>query len=97
MAEKKVKKINVSAIKREKQNKTQWMRNKALKSALRTEIKKFLVLLKENKPEELTKSVPTWHKAIDKAYSKGVLSKNAASRKKSKIDLLTNEATRPKV
>lgn len=81
-----------SAAKRARQNVKLRLRNRALKSAYRTEVKKFMELISEKKKEDAQKMLPHIHKIIDKAHTKGVLPKNAASRKKSQVSLMLNEA-----
>ena len=81
-----------SAIKRVKvaQNKT--LRNKAIKSNLRTAVKKFETALMENDVEKATLLYPELTKTIDMAASKGAIHKNAADRKKAKLALRLNAA-----
>lgn len=81
-----------SALKRNRQNIKRNLRNSALRSAFRTELKKFMVLVEE-KNSELSKQLPHIHKVIDKACTKGILTKNAASRKKSRLTILVNKAS----
>jgi len=80
-----------SAIKRARQNEKRRLRNRSLRSAYRTEIKKFMALISENKIEEAQKSLPGIHKAIDKAHTKGIIKKENASRKKSRMTILLNK------
>ncbi|NQU64490.1 MAG: 30S ribosomal protein S20 [SAR324 cluster bacterium] len=79
-----------SAAKRARQNVKRRTRNRALKSTYRTELKKFIALIVEKKIEDAKKMLPYIHKVIDKAQTKGVLSKNGASRKKSQVSLMLN-------
>ncbi len=81
-----------SAAKRSRQNVKRRLRNRALKSSFRTEIKKFTALITEKKLEDAQKMLPNIHKVIDKAHTKGVLPKNTASRNKSNITTLLNKA-----
>lgn len=81
-----------SALKRNKQNIKRNLRNSNLRSAYRTELKKFMALI-EAKSSELSTQLPHIHKVIDKAYSKGILTKNAASRKKSRLSQLVNKVS----
>ena len=74
-----------SAAKRVRQNEKRRLRNKAVKSYVRTMIKK--VLESENKEEALKKA----YSALDKAVKKGVIHKNAAARKKSRLAKLVNK------
>lgn len=52
---------------------------------MKGQIKEISKLLKENKQEEAFKLVPKAYKAIDKAAKRGVIKKNTASRKKSRL------------
>jgi small subunit ribosomal protein S20 len=61
------------------------MRNKAIKSALRTFLKKALSALAERDREKAQIAVREACSRLDKAASKGVLHKNTASRLKSKL------------
>lgn len=81
-----------SAAKRARQNVKRRVRNRALKSTYRTELKKFTTLITEEKTEDAQKMLPHIHKVIDKAHTKGVVPKNAASRKKSQVSLMLNKA-----
>jgi len=51
-------------------------------------IKKIIALVKEKKISEAKKNLPLLYKAVDKAAKKGVIKKNNASRKKSRITKL---------
>jgi small subunit ribosomal protein S20 len=82
-----------SAIKRARQNVKRRLHNRKLRSNYRTEIKKFVTLVMENKLEEAQKGLSAIYKAIDKAHTKGIIKKNAASRKKSRMTILLNKAT----
>ena len=59
--------------------------NKATKSALKTQIKKFLAVVASGDKEEATKVYSETVSAIDSAASKGILHKNNASNKKAKL------------
>ena len=58
-------------------------RNKAIKSEMRTEVKKFLNLVNSGDKEGATKLFPYTCSVIDSAVSKGVIKKNTAANKKS--------------
>ena len=80
-----------SAKKRVKVIATKTERNKALNSALKTEIKKANAAIAsnaDNKAEQVKIAVT----AIDKAASKGLLHKNNAARKKSSLVTKINKA-----
>lgn len=58
-------------------------RNKAIKSEVKTEVKKFLALVNAGDKAGATALFPTTCSVIDGAVSKGVLKKNTAANKKS--------------
>ena len=59
--------------------------NKAVKSALKTSIKKFLAAVNAGDKETATALYPETVSAIDSACTKGILHKNNASNKKAKL------------
>ena len=61
------------------------MQNKAIKSALKTQIKKFLAAVGAGDKETANKLYPETVSAIDTAASKGILHKNNAANKKAKL------------
>jgi small subunit ribosomal protein S20 len=79
-----------SAIKRVKTISTRTLRNAAAKSALRTAVKKFEVAVaaKDANSAALLKQA---NRALDKAVTKGLLHKNTAARKKSRLTKKFNE------
>lgn len=80
-----------SAAKRVRQNKKRRERNRAIRSALRTQIKKLRAAIAAgNKDLCLELLNPTISK-IDKAVSKGVLHKNTAARYKSRLTTQINK------
>lgn len=58
-------------------------RNKAVKSEVKTEVKKFLALVNSGDKAAATAKFPETCSNIDGAVSKGVLKKNTAANKKS--------------
>lgn len=58
-------------------------RNKAIKSEVKTEVKKFLALVNAGDKAGATALFPNTCSVIDGAVSKGVLKKNTAANKKS--------------
>ncbi len=58
-------------------------RNKAVKTEVKTEIKKFLALVQSGDKQAATAKFPETCSIIDGAVSKGVLKKNTAANKKS--------------
>lgn len=71
-----------SAIKRNRQNEKRRMRNKTVRSQMRTFTKGALESAGTDQAEE---SLRLAIKHIDKAAAKGVIHKNAAARKKSRL------------
>lgn len=80
-----------SAKKRLRQNVKRNSRNKAAKSALKTQIKKFSSSLKEQNPQATEEELRLTIKKLDKGVSQGILKKNTASRKKSRLTKKLNQ------
>ena len=85
-----------SQIKRNRQNEKARLRNKAVRSELKTRVKAAVTTAEsgaETTPEALRLAI----KRIDKAAAKGVIHKNAAARKKSRlvrrVTALTNQGS----
>ncbi|GAX90678.1 30S ribosomal protein S20 [Effusibacillus lacus] len=74
-----------SAIKRVKITRTRTLRNAAAKSALRTAIKKFEVAVANNDLDNAKELLQKATRSLDKAVTKGIIHKNAAARKKSRL------------
>ena len=74
-----------SAKKRVKVIETKTLRNKMIKSALKTYIKKFDVTAQSGDKASSEAAFKLAVKKIDQAVSKGVIKKNTASRKKSQL------------
>ena len=62
-------------------------RNVAAKSSIKTAVKKALALAVEGNKEDLAAAISNVYKLCDKAVSKGILHKNTAARKKSRLVL----------
>jgi len=73
-----------SAIKRAKLNKIRNARNVAARSALKTSIRRFEEAL-VNDPVNAAEAFKKACRALDKAASKGLIHKNKAARKKSRL------------
>ncbi len=80
-----------SQIKRNKQNEKRHMRNKAVKSSLRTSVRKFRVAADGGNLEEAEAALRAACRQLDKAVSKGVIHKNQAANRKSAIARRHNE------
>ena len=76
---------NKSQIKRNRQNEKRRLRNKAVKSSLKTAIRKFGVAAQAGDPENATTLMREASRQLDKAVSKGVIHKNQAANRKSAI------------
>jgi len=80
-----------SAKKRILVNKTKADRNKAIKSAVKTAIKKVYVAVEAKDQEAAKAALLNATAVIDKAATKGVYHKNNASRKVSRLAKAVNE------
>ena len=76
---------NRSAEKRERQNVQRRMHNRMIKSSVRTQIKRFDAAVVAGDKEAAKDAMALSFKLLDSAASKGVLHRNTASRKKSRI------------
>ena len=79
-----------SAMKRVKVNEKKNLRNRMVKSAMRTSIKKYDAAVAAGTAD--AKALGTVAGAVDKAASKGVIHKNAANRKKARLAKRLNKA-----
>lgn len=80
-----------SAKKRIKVTETKTTRNKSIRSAVKTEIKKVNTAIESKDSEEAKKALESAVSAIDKATSKGIFHKNTAARKKSTLTKQVNQ------
>ncbi|MDR0444330.1 MAG: 30S ribosomal protein S20 [Treponema sp.] len=78
-----------SAEKRHRKSEERRLRNKSAKSAVRTSVKKFVVLA-QKKDAGADAALKEMIKKIDTAAGKGIISKNAAARKKSRMQKYFN-------
>jgi len=74
-----------SQIKRNKQNEKRRLRNKAVKSSLKTAIRKLNEAAAGGNSEQATALLRDAGRKLDKAVSKGVIHKNQAANRKSAI------------
>ena len=84
-----------SAEKRHRQSEERRLRNKSVKSSVRTSAKKFVTLANKagRSPTEIGETEAALRetiKKIDTAAQKGIIKKNAAARKKSRMQRLFN-------
>jgi small subunit ribosomal protein S20 len=74
-----------SQIKRNKTNEKARLRNKAVKSSLKTAIRKTREAVEAGDVEKATVAAREASRKLDKAVSKGVIHKNQAANKKSAL------------
>ena len=73
-----------SQIKRNKTNEKRRLRNKAARSEIKTRVK-VAISVAADSPEEATDALRTAIKRIDKAAAKGIIHKNQAANRKSRL------------
>jgi len=74
-----------SQIKRNKQNEKRRLRNRNYVGGARTYIKKARLSIEEGEKESAAKATKIAVSALDKAAEKGILHKNNAARRKSRL------------
>jgi small subunit ribosomal protein S20 len=72
---------HASALKRHRQSEKRRARNKGLKTQLRHIIRSVRASVEKKDPKDAAATLATASKALSKAASKGVIHRNAASRK----------------
>ncbi len=77
--------ITKSAKKRIKSSERKRVFNLKRLRTMKSEIKNFLSFVTKKDVEGAEKSLPTLYKAIDKAVKRGIIKKNNAARKKSRL------------
>jgi small subunit ribosomal protein S20 len=82
--------INKSAEKRNRQDEKRHAKNKAEKTMIRTSAKKVNVAAQGKDKAAAESALKDMIKKIDTAARKGIVTKNAASRKKSRMQKLVN-------
>lgn len=74
-----------SQIKRNRQNEKARVRNKAVRSELKTDLKRFRTAIEAGDKDAASSAFVTATKALDQAASKNVLHANNAANKKSRM------------
>ncbi|MGW4501962.1 30S ribosomal protein S20 [Micromonospora sp. NPDC004336] len=74
-----------SQIKRNRQNEKRRLRNKSVKSSLKTAVRKFHEAVEAGDVEKATTLMRDASRKLDKAVSKGVIHSNQAANRKSAI------------
>ena len=77
--------INKSALKRERQNKTAYERNKIIKSKVHTAYLKLNESINSKKKDDVDKALKAYVSEVDKAVKKGIFHANKGARNKSRI------------
>jgi small subunit ribosomal protein S20 len=87
--------ITQSAIKAHRQSIKKNAENNIVKKRLRATVKEFVAYLSTD-VEKAKELIPKLYKAIDKTAKRGILKKNSAARKKSRLMSKLNQATAEK-
>ena len=74
-----------SAFKRLRSDEKKRLRNKTVKSGVRTYVKKVLTAIEQKDIEAVKTLLPIAHSKLDKACKKNVLHRNTVNRKKSSL------------
>jgi small subunit ribosomal protein S20 len=80
----------ISALKQWKQSEVRRSRNHAVKSELRTQMKKVQAAVDKKDAGQAKSLLQAAYSLIDRAVSKGVLHRNAASRHKARLSARVN-------
>lgn len=67
------------------------LRNVAVKSEIKTAIKKALAFAQAKDTDSVNSAISAVYKLCDKAVGKGILHKNTAARKKSRLSVAVNK------
>ena len=84
-----------SAIKRVRSSEKKRLRNRQFRTEARTYIKKARTQIEAGELDEAQKSVAEAVRALDKAAEKGIIHKNNAARRKSRLTSQLNQAKQP--
>jgi len=82
-----------SAIKRARQNELRRLRNKSVKTKIKSIVKDVRSSIGETSAQDMTVKLNTAQSAIDKASKKGVIHKRSAARKISRLTKLANSSS----
>jgi small subunit ribosomal protein S20 len=86
---------SVSSRKRIRQNERRRVRNQAVKSSIRTQIKKVRAAVETGDPASAEAALKAASKQLDKAAG-GCIHRNQASRKKARLQAAVNKMKKPK-
>lgn len=82
-----------SAVKRHRQSLKRHARNQAIKARLRTTIKKVRSAIEQKDSEAARTALSVASQALDKAVTQGVLHRNSASRRISRLTVQVHQLT----
>jgi small subunit ribosomal protein S20 len=82
-----------SAIKRARQNELRRLRNKSVKTRIKTIVKDVRSAAEETSGTDMSAKISAIQSAFDKAAKKGVIHKRTAARKISRLKKLANSAS----
>ena len=74
-----------SAIKRNRQNEKRRLHNRTYRGGARTQVKKARIAIEDGKLEVASAAVNEAIRSLDRAASKGVIHRNNAARRKSRL------------
>jgi len=74
-----------SAIKRNRQNEKRRVRNAAVRSTVRTSVKSARTAIEGGQADQARAALLNTIQTLDKAVTKGIIHKNTAARKKSRL------------
>ena len=80
-----------SAKKRIKVTAKKALRNRSVKSAMKTNLKKFYAVVESGDKAAAAAMLPAMTAVVDKAAAKGILHKNAVAHKKSQLATAVNK------
>lgn len=80
----------ISALKAHKRGEKRRLRNRAVKSALRTQVKKVLAAVERKDVAAARQALSEAYRSLDRAALKGVIHRNSASRHKARLAARVN-------
>ena len=83
---------NKSTLKRERQSQKRRLKNRMVKSRIHTTFRGVVAAINENNREKVETLFRDYMSFVDKAVKKGIIHKNNAARKKSRLALRIKKA-----
>jgi len=84
-----------SAKKRMRQSEKRRMRNRVIKTSVKTEVRRFLAALEGGDTQAAKSEFRAVASVLDRAVGRGVLHRNTAARRKSRLAARLNQAAAP--